>query len=191
MNGWWTTLWDHGYWPAQWVAVLCIAIVAAVTDCRTRRIPNVLTFPAFVCGLCWAVTVGGLAGLADSIMAAVVVMAPFVLLFVFAGGGAGDAKLMAAIGAWLGIIGGLLTLCTVMIAGGLLSVVMIICRRNGRDVAANVHWIVDSLRVAAFKRGRTRGDYVLPTVDVLHTMPYGLAILVGTCIASGGVWLWH
>lgn len=191
MDAWWTTLWDHGYWPAQWVAVLCIAVVAAVTDCRTRRIPNLLTLPAFVGGLCWAVMVGGLTGLADSLLAAAVVMAPFVLMFVFAGGGAGDAKLMAAIGAWLGIIGGLLTLVMVMIAGGLLSFIIMIYRRNGRDVAANFQWILDSLRTAVFKRGRARGDYVLPSVEVLHTMPYGLAILFGTCIASGGVWLWH
>lgn len=191
MDGWWSTLWEHTFWPAQWAAVVGIAVVAAVTDCRTRRIPNVLTGPAFVGGLCWALTVGGLPGLADSLAGALLTMTPFVLLFVFAGGGAGDAKMMAAIGAWLGVIGGLLTLVTVMIAGGVLSVAAIAYQRNARDVTANLHWILDSLRTAIFRRGAARGDYVLPAVESLHTMPYGLAIFGGTCIASGGVWLWH
>jgi len=171
--------------------VLVFALIAAVTDTRTRRIPNILTLPAFLGGLCWAVAVGGVAGFVDSLAGAVLAMAPFVFLFVFAGGGAGDAKLMAAIGAWVGVIGGLLAVATVMVAGGVLSVGLIVARGNYRDVWANFLWILDSLRGAVFARRGSRGDHVLPSVESLHTMPYGLAILLGTFIASGGVWLCH
>ncbi len=191
MNGWWETLWDHAWWPTQWCAVLVFALIAAITDTRTRRIPNILTLPAFIGGLCWAVAVGGLAGLADSLAGAVLAMTPFVLLFVFAGGGAGDAKLMAAIGAWVGVIGGLFTVATVMVAGGVLSLVLIIARGSYREVSANFMWILDSLRAVVLGRGESRKGYILPSVESLHTMPYGLAILLGTFVASGGAWLWH
>lgn len=191
MNGWWVTLWDHALWPAQWLVVLVVALIAAVTDTRSRRIPNILTLPAFVGGLCWAAAVGGLAGMADSLAGAVLAMTPFVLLFVFAGGGAGDAKLMAAIGAWVGVIGGVFAVATVMVAGGVLSVICILARGSFRDVWANFLWIMDSMRSALLRRGESRGEYVLPSVESLHTMPYGLAILLGTFIASGGAWLWH
>lgn len=191
MNGWWTTLWDHAWWPAQWCTVLVFALIAAVTDTRTRRIPNILTFPAFVGGLCWAIAVGGFAGLADSLAGALLAMTPFVLLFVFAGGGAGDAKLMAAIGAWVGVIGGLFAVATVMVAGGVLSVLWIVFRGSFRDVWTNFIWILDSLRSAVTRRGESREGYILPSVESLHTMPYGLAILLGTFFASGGAWLWH
>ena len=191
MNGWWLTLWDHAWWPVQWLAVLVFALIAATTDCRTRRIPNLLTGPAILVGLVWSATIGGYAGLADSLTGAAVAMLPFVLLFVFAGGGAGDAKLMAAIGAWVGVIGGLITVVAVMIAGGLLAVVFMILRRNWRDVTANFHWILNSLRSALVGRGGSPQGYLLPAVESLHTMPYGLAILAGTFFASGGAWLCH
>jgi prepilin peptidase CpaA len=191
MNGWWLTLWDHAWWPMQWIAVLTFAVIAATTDCRTRRIPNLLTGPAILAGFCWSVTIGGFAGFVDSFTGAAVAMLPFVLMFVFAGGGAGDAKLMAAIGAWVGVIGGLMTVAAVMIAGGLLAVVFIVVQKNWRDVAANFHWILDSLRTALFGHDGPRRAYVLPAVHSLHTMPYGLAILAGTCFASGGAWLCH
>jgi prepilin peptidase CpaA len=191
MNGWWTTLWEHAFWPVPWVAALLITVIAAASDWRTRRIPNVLTFPAFLAGLAFACFVGGLAGLADSLAGALLAMLPFVLLFVFAGGGAGDAKLMAAIGAWVGVVGGFVTLASVMIAGGLVAVGLVISQRNGRAVFANVVWIFDSLRAALFGNREARQSYVLPAVESLHVMPYGLAIFVGTCIASGGAWLWH
>ncbi len=191
MNDWWLTLWDHAWWPLQWLAVLAFTVIAATTDCRTRRIPNLLTGPAILAGLGWSVIVGGYAGLADSLAGAALAMLPFVLLFVFAGGGAGDAKLMAAIGAWVGVIGGLITVAAVMIAGGLLAIALIIIRHNLRDVAANLHWIFDSLRSAVFGQGGSHRGYLLPAVDSLHTMPYGLAIFAGTLFASGGAWLWH
>ncbi len=184
-------MWTQPNWSIPWLVVLGVTMVAAVTDCRSHRIPNILTGPAWLAGLCWACITGGWAGAGDALAGTVIAMAPFVLLFLFAGGGAGDAKLMGAIGAWLGVIGGTLVLGAVMIAGGVLSVVMIACQRNLRDVFANLHWIVDSLRTALMRRGSERGEYVLPAAEVLHTMPYGLAIFTGTCLALGGVWLWH
>lgn len=191
MNGWWVTLWDHAWWPVPWSVVLLVTVIAATSDCRTRRIPNMLTFPAFLAGVAWACVTGGPAGLADSLVGALLAMLPFVLLFIFAGGGAGDAKLMAAIGAWVGVVGGFMTLASVLIAGGLLAAVIILIKHNGRDVLANVLWIISSLRAAVFGSQGGRRSYVLPAVESLHVMPYGLAIFIGTCIASGGAWLWH
>ena len=101
----------------QWGVVIGASLVAAAFDLQTRRIPNALTMPLLLAGLIRAIWLGRLLGLADAAAACFLLAMPFVLLFVFAGGGAGDAKLMGAIGAWLGLAQGMRVLLCVAAAG--------------------------------------------------------------------------
>ena len=87
----------------QWGIVIGASLVAAVFDARRNRIPNVLTIPLLLLGVTSSIFFGGLSGLAQSVGACILLALPFVLLFIFANGGAGDAKLMGAIGAWIGL----------------------------------------------------------------------------------------
>jgi len=48
---------------------------------------------------------------------------PYFLLFAFAGGGAGDAKIMAALGAWVGWHNGIAVVVGVSIGGGIYHIV--------------------------------------------------------------------
>ena len=176
------------YSPAvmEWGAVIGASLIAAFTDVRTRRIPNVLTFPLLLTGLCYAAYVGGWSMVTHALLAAVVISLPFVILFVFAGGGAGDAKLMAAIGAWLGLSTGVLTLASICITGAMLAVLHTLV--SGTFMATMV-------RVAAFPKGlavllfsgtslRDLHSYSVVPAPV-QTIPYGVSILVGTIIATG------
>jgi prepilin peptidase CpaA len=70
---------------------IAIAAIACVTDLRTRRIPNVLTFGAAAAGLVMTSAGGWVIG-----------FALFFPMFILGGLGAGDVKLLAAFGAWLG-----------------------------------------------------------------------------------------
>jgi len=87
----------------QWAVVAGVSLAAAVCDFRTRRIPNALTVPAFAAGLLYALWAAGASGFADAVKVSVLLALPFILLFLFSHGGAGDAKLMGAVGAWLGL----------------------------------------------------------------------------------------
>ena len=87
----------------QWSVVIVASLAAAAFDLRTRHIPNILTGPLLLSGLIWSGWHGGLAGLGDAAAACAVLAVPFVFMFLFCNGGAGDAKLMAGIGAWLGL----------------------------------------------------------------------------------------
>ena len=81
-----------------------------MTDIRTRRIPNVLTFGATIAALVFHGSTAGTSGLATSVGGWMVGAALFLPVFALRGMGAGDVKLLAAVGAWLGplpvVVGG-------------------------------------------------------------------------------------
>lgn len=83
-------------------AAVALALLACVTDLRTRRIPNLLTFGAALAALVFFVVTGGMRGLGLSAAGWVVGLAVFLPFFLLGGMGAGDVKLVAALGAWLG-----------------------------------------------------------------------------------------
>ena len=79
--------------------ILAVLAVAVVTDLRRRRIYNALTFPAMALGLVVNGVAGGPDGLLWSAAGLLLGAALFVLPVAFLGRGAGDLKLLAALGA--------------------------------------------------------------------------------------------
>jgi prepilin peptidase CpaA len=100
---------------------LLVAATACVIDVRTRRIPNVLTFGAAVAGIVTHTWLGGVDGLAASVFGWVVGASLFFPLFALRGMGAGDVKLLAAIGAWLGPMPTVMVAFYSTLAGGLMA----------------------------------------------------------------------
>jgi prepilin peptidase CpaA len=86
----------------RYVPLLAMLLAATVTDVRARRIPNWLTFSMMIAGLaqsfCSIRTVGPLA----SSTGLIVGFALSFLLFVIGAMCAGDVKIMAGVGAWVG-----------------------------------------------------------------------------------------
>ncbi len=126
---WTSTLWSEGQATLQWAVVLGGSLAAAIVDARCRRIPNVLTLPLLLIGLLVALVFNGPRGLADAGAASFVLALPYVLLYRSGRGGAGDAKLMAALGAWLGLVNGLVVLVAVALAGLAFAVVWVLAHR--------------------------------------------------------------
>ena len=201
----WNTLFHHPLPLLQWGVVLAAALVAGWTDLRDRRIPNLLTGPVFVGGLGVAAGLGGWAGLGDAVLASAIAALPFLFLFAFAAGGAGDAKLMAALGAWLGSVWGSLALVLVCLSGVLLGVLQAAQAGRLETVLGNVAGAARGLCVPFFARstaapGDSPGPFSgrfdslrasLPSAQGTLTMPYGLAIATGMFLCAGGAWLWN
>jgi prepilin peptidase CpaA len=194
----WNTLFHHPLPVLQWGVVLAAALVAAWTDLRDRRIPNLLTGPVFVSGVGVAAGLGGWAGLADALLASAIAALPFLFLFAFAAGGAGDAKLMAALGAWLGSVWGSLALALVCLSGVLLGVLQAAHAGRLEAVLANVSGTARGLCVPFLARSpgdrAARLDTLRASLPPTHgalTMPYGLAIASGMLLCAGGAWLWN
>ncbi len=186
-------MWDvplefHNASVIQWGVAIGASMVAAVYDVRTQRIPNRLTFSVLGLALIWATWVGGLTGLVESIVACLILATPFVVLFVFAGGGAGDAKLMGALGAWLGIVDGLITLVAVVTVGALWGLAIAVAKKQFRAVLSRVIVMIRVLTVLIITRSRpTEAASYFPNQEKMIVMPYALPIFIGLCVAALGV----
>jgi prepilin peptidase CpaA len=121
-------------------AVALFVLAAAVVDARTKKLPNWLTVPACLAGLVFHLVAGylgaapeflrighaegGWAGMgAGALFAAMGFAVGFAVLFplfLFANGKAGDVKLLAALGTWVGWFNILL----VVIASGVFTVLL-------------------------------------------------------------------
>ena len=175
----------------QWGVVIGASLLAAVWDLRERRIPNALTFPLLIVGLIWAAWFGGLAGLAEAAGACALLALPYVLLFIFVGGGAGDAKLMGAIGAWLGLRQGLTVLACVAIAGGVIAIAKAISRKRLKFVLTSV--FVTFYGLILYLITHRTMKLADEQTDIKQSgeldIPYGVAIFAGVCAGGAVVWL--
>lgn len=165
-----------GYVQMAMLAVLLV--VATVIDVRSRRIPNWLTLVGCLAGLGSGFAVGGVDGLLTAgkgLMLAFAIGLPFWLLGWM---GAGDVKLVSAVGAFVG--SGLVvnTLLAIGIAGAGLAIVALLWRgvlsRTGERMMATL-----GLSVAS-----RRWMYVAPDEQERDVrLPYAVAISTGTLVA--------
>jgi prepilin peptidase CpaA len=164
------------------VSALVLAAIACAIDVRSRRIPNVLTFGAAACALAFHVAVGGAGGLADALLGWVVGTAVLLAPYALGGMGAGDVKLLGAIGAWVGPGDAFWVAVYTGIAGGALGLVVACAHgylgQAWRNVwMALMHWRIFGLEpVPELTLETSRGP----------RLAYAAPILVGTVVT---LWL--
>ncbi len=113
---------DH--WPVWFVTV--VLIVAAVIDGAILKVPNWLTFPFILSGWAYGLLSDGASGLGYSLLGTFVGMMLLLVLRNVGGMGAGDVKLLAGVGAWLGTITTLYAFAATAIVGAIMAIVMIL-----------------------------------------------------------------
>jgi prepilin peptidase CpaA len=112
------------------IAILIVVSVAVATDVRQRRIYNALTVPAMVFGLSLRAATDGTTGLLSAVAGLLLGAALFTIPVVFLGRGAGDLKLLAALGAIGGP--GFVVWCALLTgaAGAAFAVIVLLSRRR-------------------------------------------------------------
>ncbi len=164
------------------IVVLATVAVAALIDIRTRRIPNLLTFGSAAGALAYHAGTGGLHGLGSSAGGWAIGVGLFLPMFLLGGMGAGDVKLLGAVGAWLGPMGVLYAGLYSVLAGGALALVVGGIHGYLGKALSNLWGLLVFWRTAGIQPlpGLTIEDAAGPR------LAYGVAIAAGT-IAT--VWL--
>jgi prepilin peptidase CpaA len=135
---------------AQVIAVV-IGLVACATDLQSRRIPNLLTFGGALAGAVFHFVTGSADGLLLSVSGWAVGVAVFIIPFALGGMGAGDVKLVAALGAWLGPMDTVWLGIYSMLAGGVAAVVVGIARGYLREAFSNIYRLLMYWRVVGIR----------------------------------------
>jgi prepilin peptidase CpaA len=128
-----------------YIVAIGIGVISCVTDVRSRRIPNVLTFGAAAAGVMYHAIWGN--GVLFSVEGWAVAAAAFMIPFALGGLGAGDVKLLGALGAWLGPRLAIWLALYTGIAGGALSVIVATYYGYLGQAVSNVRLLLTHWRV--------------------------------------------
>ncbi len=131
--------------------VLVIAGVAAAWDLGTRRIPNALTFGAAIAAILAHLFAGGWSAAGMAIAGWIVGVAAFFPFFALGGLGAGDIKLLGAIGAWLGPVAAIWVALFSGMAGGVLAIIVALFSGYLVRAFTNVWGLLTYWRVMGFR----------------------------------------
>jgi len=167
------------------VLLLALVGVSAVTDLARRKIYNAFTYPAILAGLLLNLLCGG-TEMASATGALVLGGAVFYPFYRAGGMGMGDLKLMAAIGALKGISFWAVAMMNSALAGGLLALGLTLYRGTTRETLLRAV-SVPRLILASW---RTKRRLAAPCGRSSATIPYGVAIGIGTVATLWFPWLW-
>ena len=173
----------------QWLmgtGLACMLGIALAHDVASRRIPNWLVGAGLLAGLGVSFLTPNGIGPGSSLLGAGAGFAVLLPLYLLRAMGAGDVKLMAAVGAFLGPLPVVGAALLTFVSGGVLSLTVALWSRSMSRVLNNLRLIG---MVALM--GRSSG-MAIRDVQTTGRLPYALAIAVGTglqlWLATQGSW---
>lgn len=167
----------QGFSPdiAYAVASFACAGMGAICDVRTRRIPNRLTGPGILVGLLLHLGLGGWRSMGGAALAGLLAGTIFLIFYLGGGLGAGDVKLIVAVGCCAGLGGIASVLLGTALLGGVFAIVLALLHHRLKESLVNT----GRLMVYHGRSGlRPHPDLNLSNPRTLR-LPYGLAIAAG------------
>jgi len=166
--------------------ILCVVlIVAAVIDVWKLKVPNWITFPLIIAGWIFWTSVHGWSGLGFTLFGTAVGLSLLLVPYAIGGMGAGDVKLLAGVGAWVGAATVFWAFCLSAMVGGLMAAAMMLYRRyfKGQSVDHFKHILFEFVylrNISAISEAATLRK------SSMMLLPYGLPLTVGTI----GYFIW-
>lgn len=110
--------------------ITVILLIAVILDLKKKKIPNILTFGAMIIAIAYHSLVSGFEGFIFSAGGLFLGMALLIAFYIIGGMGAGDVKLMGAVGGFLGPKGVFTAFLFSSIAGGIYALAVLKLRGN-------------------------------------------------------------
>jgi prepilin peptidase CpaA len=173
------------------LAVLtALLMLAAAIDVRQHRVPNAVVIAGLSFATAWngmhpITAMNGWSFAAAGAVVGFLCLLPFYLLRAM---GAGDVKLMAMVGAFLGPFGALCAALATFVAGGVLAILMLAAKGALRRAFSNVGRLVSANLLMA-PTGSV--DFTIASKESAGKLPYAVAIAGGTlayvCLHATGL----
>lgn len=159
MNAWQMSM---QYW------LVALLMLAAASDVTCRRIPNLFVLIGLAAGLLGQYLLSG--SLAQAGYGALAGLALFMPFYAMGGMAAGDVKLMAVVGSFLGPLGAVWAAAMTLIAGSLIGILILLWRGQFFKLVQR-YWVMASLRAYVPAEAGDASQ---------QRFPFALAILLGT-----------
>ncbi|MFZ0785792.1 MAG: A24 family peptidase [Candidatus Acidiferrales bacterium] len=161
-----------------WSATLAVAIYAGFIDWRTRRIPNWLTVSGFFLGIVLNSILQGWRGAVVSLEGAGLALGLLLPLVLLRGFGAGDWKLLGALGALMGWRAMLVVLVISCLLSGAAALIQIVLTRRVMATLKNILLLLQGFVVSGL-RPNPQVSLDNPT---LAKLPFGTAVAAATAL---------
>lgn len=175
--------------PAVVAVLLALVLCAAVYDARYRRIPNWLTVSGVLIGLGLNAYLYGAPsaairwswqGLMFSLVGLLLGFGVYLALYMLRAMGAGDVKLMAAVGSMVGWQNWFAIFLITAVVGGVLSIVVSLAKKRLGKTLFNVGFILHEMR--SLRPAYLKNEELDVKSDKALRLPHGIVIAVGTLI---------
>ena len=172
----------------NWVywAVSIFAIIAAYIDGKELRVPNKLTFPMIIAGWMWSSIYygstgeGWYIGLMWSLAGTAVGVATLLPAYSIGGMGAGDVKMMGAIGAWVHCSITFYAFCVSAVVGAILAIIMIIMAGEAKKHFNQFFFILNE--ITTIRDPEALAEIATERKTSMRLLPYGIPLAIGTVL---------
>ncbi len=179
---------EAAFWTTTAVVLVPAILWASWIDYSQRRVPNWLNALIAAAGLAAQAYFFGAQGVWAGLGGLAVGFGVLIVPWLMHGMGAGDVKLMMAIGVWLGPWMTFVAFCAGAVIGGVIAVIMILA--SGRLWSAYANMMTIAQKVA--DRSTVFSEYgsAKSFGNSSQLLPYGVPLTIGTLIVFfGHAWL--
>jgi len=179
---------SSNYWLVTALVMVPGILWASWIDYKQRKVPNWINAAIAVAGFATQAWFFGWQGVAIGAAGLVVGFATLIIPWLMHGMGAGDVKLMMAIGVWLGPWYTFLSFAIGAAVGGVIAVIMIVSTGRTWHAYANIATIRNKIshRETLFSEYGSAKSFG----NTSQLLPYGVPLTIGTLIVFFGPSAW-
>ena len=167
-----------------WGFVSAVLVLAAVIDGMKLKVPNWITFPLVISGwlfsaiFCGLTGLGFWSGLGCSLLGTAVGLGLLLPAYAIGGMGAGDVKLLAGVGAWIGVSQTFWAFVVSVLIGGMIAIGMVLYQRKW-DHHRRQFWSIFT-EILIIRNPDELSDLAAKRKSSMLLLPYGIPIAIGT-----------